>query len=1190
MKLLLKSILFLSVAIIVLLSGLGFWLRTDNGIKTATDFVAHYIEKQTDRNYKITIEKPKFSFPFVLEVEEVTLSDKEEEIIAIQKFCINILPSLLWLQNITIWDISAQQIILSKIPSATPHPEEVEGLNRHPEEVAGRHGDLMGQEIATRLKAPRNDDSIPNIDIQNIAVDKIILSPVITGLEKDISFNVGGNLSFDSRDGVVSFEGKVRVGAGGVLSDSEGSSPKSQGLPYQGEGPLELEPKLKELDPSFHSGSSVNTALLQNTSLDIKAKYNFANNNIKISEFKISAPYSDIEGVLEVNTQENLVIGHARYQSSALEFVLPGQKSLFEGTINLSGSLLTPEVKLEGLGYLEGANGCYFQIPKTTWGADFTIDKNDIKGKVTLNSGAIKANGEIGKNGQQFYLRNFKVQGNNLSSGANLVFDSQSKLITGEFNASSSNINELKAFFPFVQKGSIDIKTKYSGSANTQGVILNSKVKHLSTSFLNCDLADIDLSIINLWELKLDHADIKLKSLIYDKISLRDFTLNAKNNGDFVSFDSYVKSFDPYPFNLKVSGVVRHPEEPQQQNRHPEGGVGRRGDLRGHELATHLKAPRNDVYPIQITSSISGTLGRLQIASPEAVAVKIAKGLNAFAVQAPNIKVNDGKLNINLAFDDVNVKGEMIIASFPAMVFPDLLPEVFAKSLISGALSIHGTEQATIFNSELEIGNIELIKKDPSYATLKLSANLANNELLIDSEIIRENQSLVSFNAWVPYKLLLFPLQAALSKHDPMSATLKIHQAINLLALLPTPPGHKLLGYAGGQMHVSGSFESPVINGFINVDRTEYKYKAYGIKLKDISAKLVAQNSNITISDFVAKDVSSNAVTGAGKLSMLHDVPFTVNLTTDKFNFISTPYLQGEIGGKLTISGNNQKALAKGSFGLGPMEFKIPEHFSDNIPTLNITETLNQNIIIYTTPEKPYILELDIDLLAKQQVYVRGWGVNTLLVGDLKIKNEINDPYIFGRLRSSRGTYQEFGKVLTVKEGVLIFDGPISPSPYLNIVGVTMVDGEEIRLILSGSIFKPDVKIESGGSSSPEEALSKLLFGKNPDSITTMQALALADGMRRISGHGGGFDPMGLGRKILGVDDISIKNNEDTDKTSVGVGKYLTDKIYLEVEQGDDISGAKTRIEVQITSKITLEGITSEKGNSSVGINWRFDY
>ena len=1186
MKLLLKFILFLSMAITVLLVGVGFWLRTDNGIKTATDFVAHYIEKQTDHNYKITIEKPKFSFPFVLEVEEVTLSDKEGEIIAIQKFCINILPSLLWLQNITIWDISAQQIILSKIPSATRHPEEP----RRSFSEGGRRGDLMGQEIATHLKAPRNDDSIPNIDIQNIAVDKIILSPVITGLEKDISFNVGGNLSFDSRDGVVSFEGKIK-GEGVIPREESVTDVIPRERSDRGD-PVRQEIAASPTAPPNNTPLS----LLHNTSLDIKAKYNLTNSSININAFKLSAPYSDIEGALEVNTQENLVIGHARYQSSALEFVLSGQKSLFEGTINLSGSLLTPEVKLEGLGYLEGANGCYFQIPKTTWGADFTIDKNDIKGKITLNSGAIKANGEIGKNGQQFYLRNFKVQGNNLSSGANLVFDSQSKLITGEFNASSSNINELKAFFPFVQKGSIDIKTKYSGSANTQGVILNSKVKHLSTSFLNCDLADIDLSIKNLWELKLDHADIKLKSLIYDKISLRDFTLNTKNNGDFVSFDSYVKSFDPYPVNLKVSGVVRHPEEPQQQNRHPEeprrsfSEGGRRGDLRGREIATHLKAPRDDVYPIQITSSISGTVGRLQIASPEAVAVKIAKGLNAFAVQAPNIKVNDGKLNINLAFDDANVKGEMIIASFPAMVFPDLLPEVFAKSLISGALSIHGTEQATIFNSELEIGNIELIKKDPSYATLKLSANLANNELLIDSEIVRENQSLASFNAQVPYKLLLFPLQADLSKHDPMSATLKIPQAINLLALLPTPPGHKLLGYAGGQMHVSGSFESPVINGFINVDRTEYKYKTYGIKLKDISAKLVAQNSNITISDFVAKDVSSNAVTGAGKLSMLHDVPFTVNLTTDKFNFISTPYLQGEIGGKLTISGNNQKALAKGSFGLGPMEFKIPEHFSDNIPTLNITETLNQNIIIYTTPEKPYILELDIDLLAKQQVYVRGWGVNTLLVGDLKIKNEINDPYIFGRLRSSRGTYQEFGKVLTVKEGVLIFDGPISPSPYLNIVGVTTVDGEEIRLILSGSIFKPDVKIESGGSSSPEEALSKLLFGKNPDSITTMQALALADGMRRISGHGGGFDPMGLGRKILGVDDISIKNNEDTDKTSVGVGKYLTDKIYLEVDQGDDISGAKTRIEVQITSKITLEGITSEKGNSSMGINWRFDY
>ena len=131
---------------------------------------------------------------------------------------------------------------------------------------------------------------------------------------------------------------------------------------------------------------------------------------------------------------------------------------------------------------------------------------------------------------------------------------------------------------------------------------------------------------------------------------------------------------------------------------------------------------------------------------------------------------------------------------------------------------------------------------------------------------------------------------------------------------------------------------------------------------------------------------------------------------------------------------------------------------------------------------------MDVNLNAKQQVYLRGWGVNTLLSGNLKITNDITDPHIFGTLKSVRGRDQEFGKFLTVRKGVLTFDGQISPSPYLNIVGVTVVGDTKIRLVLAGSIFTPDISIESTPALSQQDALSLLLFGKNPDSISTMQS------------------------------------------------------------------------------------------------------
>ena len=190
-----------------------------------------------------------------------------------------------------------------------------------------------------------------------------------------------------------------------------------------------------------------------------------------------------------------------------------------------------------------------------------------------------------------------------------------------------------------------------------------------------------------------------------------------------------------------------------------------------------------------------------------------------------------------------------------------------------------------------------------------------------------------------------------------------------------------------------------------------------------------------------------------------------------------------------------------------------------------------------------------------------------------------------------RGRYQEFGKILTIKKGELIFDGPLSPSPFLNIIGVYVSGGTEIRLILSGPIVNPNLAIESTPAMSEERALSFLLFGTNTEDISTFQALQLADGIRRLSGHGGGLDPLGFGRKLLRVDDIKFKTDEaNPEKTSIGLGKYVTDKIYFEIERGRQADTTKLRIEVQLTPKISIENVTKQEGNTSLGINWRFDY
>lgn len=1103
-KFLLRSLLFLTIIFAILLLSVLLWLKTESGIAMVTDFVSRYVEQNTV--YKLKIKDVDFALPLGIKIQKLTFSDNEAEFFIAENFCVNIVPSLLWLWEVNVKDITAEQLILTRLPNSN--------LN-------SRNKDLTNK---------KQLGFVPNIKIKNITIKNFILSPELSKLSEDISFSFVATLNFYSQDQTVRFWTDLTA------------------------------------NPGVNGSADKKLPLINGAVLNTEGQFDIINNNLIIEQVKLSSSYLNLVGNFNINFLENSLAGSANYDSSILEYLLSERKSLkslFKGTINFTGLLTAPHVATSGEVFFEDASQNYFQLPKLNWQSDLIVNKDGAEGKFSFEVASIKGSGEVGKNASKIYLKDFTVKGRNLSGKGNLSFDNKGQGAIGEFTVNSNNIYELKNFFPLLEKGQMDIKVGYKKTdTGKEQLDILGKAQHLSTSIANCDFIDFSLSLKDFERLIISHADVKVRSLASNYGTVKSFTFQAKEAGQAIDFTTHLESIDPYQINLNTYGQLK---------------------------GNYLQEPGAGATNLEIINKISGTIGKIKIATPEAIKLNFGKD---FSIAVPNLIANDGKLNLDLKGNSSKINATLKVSKFPLAIISNVLPKVFDQSLISGSVSLNGSAQSPFLDSKLEIYNINLAAKGSIPPILTLSSHVENNKLSLKANIEQEKRELASFKLQAPCNFQLSPFEFSILKKGNLNASLTAAKEINILSLMPLPVGHKLQGYLDGEIRASGHIEALVVNGTMNLTQGEYKYQEYGVKLKDISGKITAKNNSISILEFNAYDNYSNSLAAKGDLLLNKDLPFKLFINTKKFSLINSPYLQGEMAGNLAVLGNNKKALARGNFDLGPMEIKVPEHFSDDIPAINVVRTINSGKIIYETENKQlsYVLELDVGLNAKQQVYVRGRGVNTLLAGNLRIAGNASNPNIFGELRSVRGRYQEFGKFLTVKEGILTFSGPISPSPYLNIVGATVVGDTEIRLVLGGSIFKPDIRIESTPSLSQQDALSLLLFGKNPDSISPSQAIGLANGMRKLSGYGGGFDPVGLGRKILGVDDISIKEDDNTESSYVGVGKYLTDKVYLEIDQGNEVFGTKTKIEVELTPKISLEAITGEKGNSSFGINWRVNY
>ncbi|MDA9163693.1 translocation/assembly module TamB domain-containing protein [Rickettsiaceae bacterium] len=907
----------------------------------------------------------------------------------------------------------------------------------------------------------------------------------------------------------------------------------------------------------------ITSAEIADNSLEVLANIDFKKNSAHIKSIKLESDILTAQG--KDVLLGNKLSGEIKYSTNTIERALhqiwPGAKGAASGLIKLAGSMQKPEILASGDIGLKLPENELLKLPPISWSSRLYATNNwdDIDGSISLTQGDIIAKGDIGYSSKKstLYCKNLQAKAKDFIKTANIDFNLENKILKGTVKATDKTLKESSKFFPFLYSGFLDVTVNYSSPDNkTQHVSLTGTIKQFSSDFGKYGLIDLDINSNDLWNFKLAKSNIDITSFSFNDIDLRSINLNAHTQNDSLMIDGKILAHQPYPVDINFTSSLQSPSE--------------------NGFVTNIK-------------KLEGKIGKTTISNLNDIIFKYTP--NHSLLELLELKIGNGTINLGGDIKHNKVNAYLNLANIRTNALPDILPNEFDNALINGKSNLSGNVLNPVLKADIDIKNISATNENSKPLTLKITSLIKNNKSNFNIKINLVDKNLTTINASLPSKFTLSPFEYTTDDKKQFTANISATSDVDILSLIPTPPGHILSGAINGELKARGTLDSPKINGEMTLNKGDYSYKQYGLELKNIVAKISATDDKINFNNIKANDDFGNQISGNASFSLQKEMPFNIDLTTEKFNLINTPYIHGEINGEITLNGNKEKALAKGVFSLGPLEIKIPEHFQQDIPKLTITKTITAIEKYEELGDAPYELTLDVGIKTGDKVFVRGWGVDALLGGNLHITGPSHNPIVSGLLRIKRGKYQEFGKTLNIKGGALIFDGPITPSPYMNIVATAKEGSADISLVLAGSIQNPDITIESIPAMIEERALSVLLFGENPENISTFQALQLADSLRRLSGKGGGFDPLGLGRKILGVDEISFKSDaDDPEKTSVGVGKYLSDKVYFEVEKGNHEGSAKTKIEVQITPKISIENTTEQEGNNSIGINWRFDY
>ena len=150
---------------------------------------------------------------------------------------------------------------------------------------------------------------------------------------------------------------------------------------------------------------------------------------------------------------------------------------------------------------------------------------------------------------------------------------------------------------------------------------------------------------------------------------------------------------------------------------------------------------------------------------------------------------------------------------------------------------------------------------------------------------------------------------------------------------------------------------------------------------------------------------------------------------------------------------------------------------------------------------------------------------------------------------------------------------------------------QTITANLSGTPDQLEIQLSSQPSMPEDEILAYIIFGKSVQDISPVQALQLASAVDTLRGEGG-FDPVDATRQLLGADTLYVESAEGGSGLNVGVGKYLNEKVYLELQRTSNPSQPwKGQLEIELTPNLNLESSTGGKsGIEGAQLKWKHNY
>ena len=291
------------------------------------------------------------------------------------------------------------------------------------------------------------------------------------------------------------------------------------------------------------------------------------------------------------------------------------------------------------------------------------------------------------------------------------------------------------------------------------------------------------------------------------------------------------------------------------------------------------------------------------------------------------------------------------------------------------------------------------------------------------------------------------------------------------------------------------------------------------------------------------------------------------------FTAMNTPFIQAQTSMDLAVRGSLQEMTATGTItvprlrvqvnkvpGAGrkdvqPWELTVKGVYGPGPEAVGTGEDGSPQSLQVDVP-LPF-LRADIRVDIPRNAWIQGPGTAMEMNGDIRITKALQQPFILsGGITMVRGFATFYGKKFVMKEGEVTFPGSPEINPFLDITVTHTVSNYLVEIHVDGKARQPQITFSSTPELEQSDILSLLIVGKTMDRLTSSDQENLSS---QLGGAAGGLIAGQLQEAIggaLGLDMLTIGAGDSFGGSSVSVGQYVTQDIFLSYEVGMGKAGA----------------------------------